>query len=52
MLQVKHIKKLLENFNDEDYVGIEENEVIYEYYAYDDEYCRKQGHPCLVIARE
>jgi hypothetical protein len=51
MIKVKDLKELIKDFDDEDEVGIEENEQLYDCYAYDDKYCREQGHPCLVIAR-
>lgn len=51
-LKIKDLKKLIESFDDEDEVGIEENEQIYDCYAYDDEWCRQEGHPCLVFVKE
>lgn len=51
-LKIKDLKELLEQFNDNDDVGIEIDEIIYDCYGYDHEWCRKEGHPCLVIAME
>ncbi|MGH4125128.1 MAG: hypothetical protein ACREV6_19605 [Clostridium sp.] len=52
MLKVKDLKKLLEKFDDEDGIEIEVKEKIYDCYAYDDEWCRNEGHPCLVLVKE
>lgn len=51
-LKIKDLKELLNQFEDNDEVGIEINEEIYDCYGYDDEWCRNEGHPCLVIALE
>ncbi len=52
-MKIKDLKKAIEGFNDNDEVAIEINEQIYDCYAYDDEYCRKEiGIPTLVIAQE
>jgi hypothetical protein len=52
LLKVKELKKILEDFDDEDDVAIEKNEKLYDCIAYDDEWCRQEGHPCLVVAYE
>jgi hypothetical protein len=52
MLKVKDLKKILEEIDDEVDIGIEINETIFDCCAYDDNWCRKAGHPCLVIAKE
>lgn len=51
-MKIKDLKKLIEQFQDEDEVGIEIDEEIYDCFAYDDEWCRQEGHPCLVIVKE
>lgn len=52
-MKIRDLKKLIGNFNDEDEVAIEIDEVMYDCYGYDNEYCRdKLGVPTLVIAQE
>lgn len=52
-MKIKELKELMKNFNDEDEVAIEINEVLYECYGYDDNYCRNEMKiPTLVIAQE
>ncbi len=52
-MKIKDLKKLLENFSDEDEVAIEINETLYDCCAYDDDYCRNERNiPTLVIAQE
>lgn len=51
-MKIKDLKNLINGFNDEDDVAIEIDEALYDCYGYDDEWCREQGHPCLVIAEE
>lgn len=52
-MKIKALKKLIENFKDEDEVAIEINETLYDCYGYDDDYCRNERKvPTLVIAQE
>lgn len=52
-MKIKDLKKLIENFNDNDEVGIEINGEIYDCYGYDHEYARNEMKiPTLVIAQE
>ncbi|TDT63395.1 hypothetical protein [Fonticella tunisiensis] len=51
-MKIKDLKELIKQFNDEDDVVIEIEENLYDCYGYDDDWCRREGHPCLVIAME
>lgn len=52
-MKIKDLKKLLENFSDEDEVAIEINETLFDCYGYDDAHCRNERKiPTLVIAQE
>lgn len=52
-MKIRDLKKLMEEFNDEDEVAVETSGELYECYAYDSEYCRKQLKiPTLVIGKE
>lgn len=52
MLKIKELKKMIEMFKDEDNVAIKVKEKLYDCYAYDEEFSRSVGHPCLVIASD
>jgi hypothetical protein len=52
-MKIKDLKKLLENFSDEDTVAIEINEELHDCIAYDDDYARNELEtPTLVIGLE
>lgn len=52
-MKVKDLKKLLENFTDDDTVAIEINEELHDCIAYDDDYARNELEtPTLVIGLE
>lgn len=52
-MKIKELKKLMEQFDDNDEVAIEIDEELYECYAYDDDYSRNELKvPTLVIAKE
>lgn len=52
MVKIKDLKNIIEQYKDEDDVGINIKGQVYDCYVYDDKLCRQQGHPCLVIAQE